>query len=1704
MKINLQILKRVLCTTRTHSTTKLFSLLALLLMLGVNGVNGQVSITGFNSGNTYTQDFDAFRGTSGTLPTNWAVSSAIYNATYPVIISGGGTPTVAQASGNNCYAGRAGSSSSDYSILQKQATSGSTTFTLSTTNNTGATINGFVITWNVEQYNSAGRATTVDFAYRLNAGSYVTTGITGTTLFTGTTGSSTTFSVVQTARSITITGLSLAASSTADFRFSITNGSGSGSNAHIGIDDFTLYATQSTSAPTVTNTTPATNIATTSATLAGNVTATGGASITGNGSVYSLTTTNAAPQISGTGVTQLASSSPSAGTGTFSNNISATLSVNAQYSFNAYAINSAGTSYGTVSTFYTLANAPNAPTVNNPTTGSLDVAIGSGDGNPSITEYAIQETGSSNYVQTGGTLSSSAVWQTAATWATKTVTGLAPSTSYTFKVKARNGANAETTFGSTANNTTSASSTPTISGATAATAFTTTYGTASTVQTFSISGVNLTTDITATAPTGFQVSSDGTTYGSTATFTQSGGNASGSLRIRLAATASVLGSYNSVNVVLSSTGATDANITTASTGNSVSTATLTITGLSASDKTYDRTTTVSVSGTAAFSGLMNSESFTPSGSVTWAFADALVGASKPLTRTGTYAAPSANYSVTQPSLTASITALTLTTSGSAAITSKQYDRTTTATVTSISLTNVISGDVVTIAGTYNDKTVNTGKSVTLSLSGADNANYSWTAPTGITGNITSLALTVTSAAVTSKLYDGTTAATITGSLSGIISGDVVTLNGTGTFASAAVGTGISVTSTSTLGGADAGNYTLTQPTGLTGNISIQAPGLLLLEDNFTHSALLTSNGYTATSGTGTNNLTAGATGLTYTNYGSSNIGNALAIANTGQDDSRTFTTQNSATSVYASFLVKVSAALTGDYFFAFAPSSGNTTYKARTFIKASSNSGYFNMGISHVGSSGTYGTTDLAINTTHLIVVKYTFTSATSAVCTIFVNPNTTSGEPSSNEVTVTDNTGANAPADIASFSIRQGTAANAPTFVMDGIRIATNWGSLMGNPQYNSSTNIGAGNYNNVNVLSGTLTATGDITVNGTTTNDGIISIGANTLTLSGAVSGSGTFTGGTTSNLTIGGTAGTVQFTTGSTNNYLKNLTLNASSSMTIGSNALNITGGSSFGVVTVGSGATLASGGHLTLKSTSAGTAAIGNSSGTITGNITVERFISGSGRKWRYLSSPVTGQTLANWGSQFYITGPGTPGETVGSQNSNLYATTRSNLLGFNNIAGTPASVRTYNRTTSGTMENAWANPTTDMSTTLTPGVGYRAFVRGPITGDYATDTVVIGYYNTSGAAPTQASLTLSQTGGVSNGVNAGSVVITINSTGTGTASAFDATNDGWNLIGNPYPCAFDWGAFWTANANRTNIVNSIYIYDVTASSYKSYNGSALSGSLNNGLIPSSTSFFIQASASGAALTFTEAFKSTSAPSALHKNSLSDELHITYYKDSTESDEYILKMMEGATLENDMYDIKKLKNVNLNLSSYGTDSINLTLSSIPLVTDETRISLNVEATQIGTYKFDFNTIETFDNNKSVSLLDKFTGETIDIRKNPIYTFEMDAAPHQWGNDRFVLIFKAISTTGLVDMGANSILKTKVSVYPNPATDLLNVNINNASFKNSSVSIFNISGTELLSSNMVGTSSQFNIESLSSGVYFVKIRNSNGFDKTVKFIK
>jgi hypothetical protein len=81
-------------------------------------------------------------------------------------------------------------------------------------------------------------------------------------------------------------------------------------------------------------------------------------------------------------------------------------------------------------------------------------------------------------------------------------------------------------------------------------------------------------------------------------------------------------------------------------------------------------------------------------------------------------------------------------------------------------------------------------------------------------------LTTTGALTQNKLYDGTVAATITNeTLVGVVGSDDVSVGGGGTFSDKNVGNSKPVTAALVLGGSTAPNYLLTQPSGLTANIT---------------------------------------------------------------------------------------------------------------------------------------------------------------------------------------------------------------------------------------------------------------------------------------------------------------------------------------------------------------------------------------------------------------------------------------------------------------------------------------------------------------------------------------------------------------------------------------------------------------------------------------------------------------------------------------------------------------------------------------------------------------------------------------------------------------------------------------------------------------------------------------------------------------------
>ena len=165
---------------------------------------------------------------------------------------------------------------------------------------------------------------------------------------------------------------------------------------------------------------------------------------------------------------------------------------------------------------------------------------------------------------------------------------------------------------------------------------------------------------------------------------------------------------------------------------------------------------------------------------------------------------------------------------------KVYSGNNAANISACVLSGVIGDDIVTCTAggpnTFDTQDIGTDRTVTargITLGGADAANYSLTSETDTDlADITELNLTISGTTASNKVYDGNTTATLGfggAALVGVVDGDTVTINSagaTGTFADEDVADAIAVTVAGVaLAGADAGNYTVSQPAGVTANIT---------------------------------------------------------------------------------------------------------------------------------------------------------------------------------------------------------------------------------------------------------------------------------------------------------------------------------------------------------------------------------------------------------------------------------------------------------------------------------------------------------------------------------------------------------------------------------------------------------------------------------------------------------------------------------------------------------------------------------------------------------------------------------------------------------------------------------------------------------------------------------------------------------------------
>ena len=269
----------------------------------------------------------------------------------------------------------------------------------------------------------------------------------------------------------------------------------------------------------------------------------------------------------------------------------------------------------------------------------------------------------------------------------------------------------------------------------------------------------------------------------------------------------------------------------------------TLTGSGSVTKVYDRTTAATLgNGFYTFTGVVAGDDVTlDSTQVTATFPNKNVGTNKSLVVAAGNSALSGtdagNYNLTVGTgFVGEITVAPLTLTGFGTVT-KVYDATVSAPLStgSVVLSGVISGDTVTantsaVTATFDDKNVGSGKSLIVSnaaiiLAGTDAANYSLQTVAGLTGTITPAQLTLGGlSAAASKVYDGTTTATVSGTPTfvGLLGSDSVSITGSavGNYNTKDVATANTVSFTGlTASGTDAGNYTISTSYSLSATIT---------------------------------------------------------------------------------------------------------------------------------------------------------------------------------------------------------------------------------------------------------------------------------------------------------------------------------------------------------------------------------------------------------------------------------------------------------------------------------------------------------------------------------------------------------------------------------------------------------------------------------------------------------------------------------------------------------------------------------------------------------------------------------------------------------------------------------------------------------------------------------------------------------------------
>lgn len=495
----------------------------------------------------------------------------------------------------------------------------------------------------------------------------------------------------------------------------------------------------------------------------------------------------------------------------------------------------------------------------------------------------------------------------------------------------------------------------------------------------------------------------------------------------------------------------------------------------------------------------------------------------------------------------------------------------------------------------------------------------------------------------------------------------------------------------------------------------------------------------------------------------------------------------------------------------------------------------------------------------------------------------------------------------------------------------------------------------------------------------------------------------------------------------------------------------------------------------------------------GNITVNRIANVSRTDYVYWASPVQGTSVSS------VYGANTPLSYI-----------------FEWIPTVPTGLFGPPADNAPICFGEWNNNST---LTMSPGQGYA--VRGP--NDHSNVTSIDENVTFNGV-PNNGVITQQILSGTNPSTNSPYVNTITNNYGL----TVTASDDNWNLLGNPYPSALDATAFlssntalegsvhiWTHSTQIGNNGQSFYTqfgstYDV--SDYISFNfsGPSYPDTSFSGKIASGQGFFVMAlndNESGN-VTFNNSMRSrTHSNTDFYRTTNDNEntidsntlerhrIWLDLVDPNNASSNILVGYIEGATQEKDrLYDALAREANSLSLySKIGNQRMIIQGRSLPFDEND-QVSLGTVIPQSGEYTIAISAVDGLflEDSQNIYLEDTHNDVIHNLRAAP-YTFTATESADY--GDRFILRYTddALSINEF-DLDELSIVAPKGNY----------IKINSETSPIAAVTVFDLLGRSLIDKFNIGnTEFILTNHNLSSGAYLVKVTLNNGLSKTQKVI-